>query len=75
MAIHEIRASGMEYLALATELLQRARLADAEARLWEAADRERARAPAVGKEPFLAVPLRLSVATPFPVRAFGEIPD
>jgi hypothetical protein len=35
MAIHEIRASGMAYLALATELLQRARLADAEARLWE----------------------------------------
>ena len=32
MAIREVRASGLEYLALATELLQRARLADAEAR-------------------------------------------
>jgi ribosomal protein S18 acetylase RimI-like enzyme len=38
MAIEEVRASGLEYLALATELLQRARLADAEAGLWEAAD-------------------------------------
>ena len=38
MAIHELRASGLEYLALATALLQRARLADAEAGLWEAAD-------------------------------------
>src|SRR6267378_2285876 len=38
MAIHEVRASGLEYLALATELLHRARLADAEAGLWEAAD-------------------------------------
>src|SRR3989441_9217193 len=38
MAVHEVRASGLEYLALATELLQRARLADAEAGLWEAAD-------------------------------------
>jgi GNAT superfamily N-acetyltransferase len=38
MAIHEVRASGLEYLALATELLQRARLAHAEAGLWEAAD-------------------------------------
>jgi len=38
MGIHEVRASGLEYLALATELLQRARLADAEAGLWEAAD-------------------------------------
>jgi GNAT superfamily N-acetyltransferase len=38
MAIHEVRASGLEYLALATELLQRARSADAEAGLWEAAD-------------------------------------
>ena len=38
MATHEVRASGLEYLALATELLQRARLADAEAGLWEAAD-------------------------------------
>ena len=33
-----VRASGLEYLALATELLQRARLADAAAGLWEAAD-------------------------------------
>src|SRR5205809_774727 len=38
MAIHEARASGLEYLALATKLLQRARLADAKAGLWEAAD-------------------------------------
>jgi ribosomal protein S18 acetylase RimI-like enzyme len=38
MTIHEVRVSGLEYLALATELLQRARLADAEAGLWEAAD-------------------------------------
>jgi ribosomal protein S18 acetylase RimI-like enzyme len=38
MAIEEVRASGRDYLALATELLQRARLADAEAGLWEAAD-------------------------------------
>jgi ribosomal protein S18 acetylase RimI-like enzyme len=38
MAIREVRASGLEYLALATELLQRARVADAEAGLWEAAD-------------------------------------
>jgi ribosomal protein S18 acetylase RimI-like enzyme len=38
MAIHEVRASGLEYLTLATELLQRARLADAEAGVWEAAD-------------------------------------
>jgi GNAT superfamily N-acetyltransferase len=38
MAIHEVRASGLEYLGLATELLQRARLADAEAGIWEAAD-------------------------------------
>src|SRR6266508_2658925 len=38
MAIHEVRASCLEYLALATELLQRARLADAEAGVWEAAD-------------------------------------
>ena len=38
MAIHEVQAKGLEYLALATELLQRARLADAEAGLWEAAD-------------------------------------
>jgi predicted N-acetyltransferase YhbS len=34
----EVRASGREYLALVTQLLQRARLADAEAGLWEAAD-------------------------------------
>src|SRR5436189_1912362 len=38
MAIDEVRASGLEYLTLATQLLQRARLADAEAGLWEAAD-------------------------------------
>jgi GNAT superfamily N-acetyltransferase len=38
MAIHEVRASGLEYLGLATVLLQRARVADAEAGLWEAAD-------------------------------------
>ncbi len=38
MSIREVRASGLEYLALATELLQRARLADAEAGVWEAAD-------------------------------------
>lgn len=38
MAIREVGASGPEYLTLATELLQRARLADAEAGLWEAAD-------------------------------------
>jgi predicted N-acetyltransferase YhbS len=38
MAIRERRASGLEYLALATELLQRCRLADAEAGQWEAAD-------------------------------------
>ena len=38
MAINEVQAKGLKYLALATELLQRARLADAEAGLWEAAD-------------------------------------
>src|ERR1700693_1623478 len=38
MAIQEVRASGRDYLVLVTELLQRARLADAEAGLWEAAD-------------------------------------
>jgi len=38
MAIHEVRASGLECLVLATELLQRARLADADAGIWEAAD-------------------------------------
>ena len=34
----EVRASGRAYLALVTQLLQRARLADPEAGLWEAAD-------------------------------------
>ena len=38
MAVTEVRASGLEYLGLATRLLQRARVADAEAGLWEAAD-------------------------------------
>src|SRR2546421_2910891 len=38
MAIREVPAFGLEYLALVTELLRRARLADAEAGLWEAAD-------------------------------------
>jgi predicted N-acetyltransferase YhbS len=38
VAVHEVRASGLEYLALATELLRRIRLTDAEAGLWEAAD-------------------------------------
>ena len=38
MSIQEMRASSREYLVLGTELLQRARLADAEAGLWEAAD-------------------------------------
>lgn len=38
MAIREVRASGLDYLALATQLLQRARLEDPEAGLWEAAD-------------------------------------
>jgi ribosomal protein S18 acetylase RimI-like enzyme len=38
MAVQEVRVSGLEYLALATELLQRARLTDPEAGLWEAAD-------------------------------------
>ncbi|NUR75300.1 MAG: GNAT family N-acetyltransferase [Thermoleophilia bacterium] len=38
MPIDETCASGLEYLALATELLQRARLADPQAGLWEAAD-------------------------------------
>ena len=37
MAVREVRASGLEYLALATELLQRAGLADPAAGLWEAA--------------------------------------
>ncbi|MEO5576546.1 MAG: GNAT family N-acetyltransferase [Gaiellaceae bacterium] len=38
MGVHEVRASGLEYLRLVTELLQRARVADAEAGFWEAAD-------------------------------------
>jgi predicted N-acetyltransferase YhbS len=38
IAMHKVRASGLQYLALVRELLQRARLADAEAGLWEAAD-------------------------------------
>jgi GNAT superfamily N-acetyltransferase len=38
MAIDEVQAKGLTYLALATELLQRARLADPEAGMWEAAD-------------------------------------
>ena len=38
MGIAEVRAKGLEYLALATGLLQRARLADADAGVWEAAD-------------------------------------
>jgi predicted N-acetyltransferase YhbS len=36
--MQEVRASGLEYLRLATELMQRIRLADPEAGLWEAAD-------------------------------------
>lgn len=36
--MREVRASGRDALALATELLQRARLADPEAGIWEAAD-------------------------------------
>lgn len=38
MAANEVGASGLEYLRLVTALLQRARLADAEAGEWEAAD-------------------------------------
>src|SRR5687767_15016011 len=38
MAIVEVRASGLDSLALSTKLLQRARLADPEAGHWEAAD-------------------------------------
>ena len=38
MAIREVRASGLDSLARSTELLQRARLADAAAGQWEAAD-------------------------------------
>ena len=38
MPIHEVRASGPEYLALVTRLLQRARLAGPDVGVWEAAD-------------------------------------
>ena len=38
MTIREAQASGLEYLALATRLLQRVRLTDSEAGMWEAAD-------------------------------------
>ena len=38
MAMQEQRATGLHYLALATDLLQRARLAHPTAGLWEAAD-------------------------------------
>jgi ribosomal protein S18 acetylase RimI-like enzyme len=38
MALEEVRAAGLESVELATRLLQRARLADADAGLWEAAD-------------------------------------
>lgn len=38
MALREVRVSGLEYLSLATKLLQRARLADESAGVWEAAD-------------------------------------
>jgi ribosomal protein S18 acetylase RimI-like enzyme len=38
MAIAEVRASGLEYLAVATDLLRRVRLTDAGAGFWEAAD-------------------------------------
>jgi predicted N-acetyltransferase YhbS len=38
MAVSEVDVSGLDYLALATKLLQRARLADAEGGEWEAAD-------------------------------------
>jgi predicted N-acetyltransferase YhbS len=38
VAAPELRASGLEYLSLVTALLQRARLADPQAGLWEAAD-------------------------------------
>jgi predicted N-acetyltransferase YhbS len=37
-SMNEMRASGLEYLTLATQLLRRARLADPEAGLWDAAD-------------------------------------
>jgi len=36
--MHAVRPTGLEYLALVTELLQRVRLADPVAGLWEAAD-------------------------------------
>ena len=38
MSVREIKAAGLEALMLATELLQRARRADPQAGLWEAAD-------------------------------------
>jgi hypothetical protein len=38
MAVREVRASGLASRGLATELLQRARVTDPEAGLWEAAD-------------------------------------
>jgi GNAT superfamily N-acetyltransferase len=38
VAVVELRASGLESLSLATRLLQRARLADPDAGIWEAAD-------------------------------------
>ena len=38
MALEEVRVTGFAYVDLATKLLQRARLADAPAALWEAAD-------------------------------------
>jgi GNAT superfamily N-acetyltransferase len=38
VAIREVRASGLDYLTLATALLQRARLADSDSGTWEAAD-------------------------------------
>lgn len=38
VAVREVRVSGLDYLVFATNLLRRARLADAEAGLWEAAD-------------------------------------
>jgi ribosomal protein S18 acetylase RimI-like enzyme len=38
MKIREAHVSGLEYLTLATQLLRRVRLADADAGLWEAAD-------------------------------------
>ena len=38
MTLHAVRPTGQEYLALVTDLLQRQRLADPVAGLWEAAD-------------------------------------